>query len=128
MAQVKIYGLKTHLGPMRSQLSDVIQQALIKVFKFPADKKFQRFFLLEPDDFIFPKDRSKKYTIIEIIMFEGRSIKAKKHLIRLLYELLAASNMSAQDLEIVMIEIPQLCWGTRGVPGDELKLNYQVTV
>lgn len=129
MAQVKIYGLQTHLNPTKAQLSEVIHQCLLEVLKLPQDKKFQRFMLLEPEDFIFPSDRSEKYTIIEIIMFEGRSIETKKRLIGLLYEVLAASfGIVAQDLEIVLIETPKHNWGIRGLPGNELTLNYTVKV
>lgn len=129
MAQVKIYGLKAHLGPIKLRLSDVIHQCLVEAFKLPEDKRFHRFIALESSDFIYPKDRSEKYTIIEIIMFEGRSVESKKRLIGLLYELLAASfGISAQDLEIVMLESPRHNWGIRGLPGDELTLNYQVNV
>jgi Tautomerase enzyme len=129
LAQVKVYGLKTHLNLIKTQLSEVIHQCLVEAFKLPEDKKFQRFILLEPEDFIFPPDRSEKYTIIEIIMFEGRSIETKKRLIGLLYKLLAASfSISAQDLEIVMIETPKHSWGIRGLAGDELTLNYKVNV
>jgi phenylpyruvate tautomerase PptA (4-oxalocrotonate tautomerase family) len=129
MAQVKVYGFQTHLNTIRAQLSEVIHQCLVEAFKLPQDKKFQRFILLEPEDFFFPADRSKKYTIIEILMFEGRTVDTKKRLIGLLYELLAASfGITAQDLEIVMIETPKHNWGIRGVPGNELALDYKVTV
>jgi phenylpyruvate tautomerase PptA (4-oxalocrotonate tautomerase family) len=129
MAQVKIYGLRTQLEPLKLQLSDVIHQCLVEAFKLPEDKRFHRFITLEPDDFIFPTDRSDKYTIIEIIMFEGRSVESKKRLVGLLYELLAeAFGISAQDLEIVMLESPRHNWGIRGLPGDELALNYKVNV
>ncbi|MGL4608678.1 MAG: tautomerase family protein [Trueperaceae bacterium] len=129
MTQVKIYGLKTQLEPIKLQVSEVIHQCLVKAFKLPEDKKFQRFILLEPTNFIFPSDRSEKYTIIEITMFEGRSVEAKKRLIGLLYELLGASfGISVQDVEIVMIETPKHNWGIRGVAGDELNLNYKVNV
>ncbi len=129
MAQVKIYGLRTQLEPIKRHLSDVVHQCVVEAFKLPEDKRFHRFIALDSDDFIFPADRSEKYTIIEIIMFEGRSVESKKHLIGLLYELLAASfGISAQDLEIVMIESPKHNWGIRGLPADELTLNYQVNV
>jgi phenylpyruvate tautomerase PptA (4-oxalocrotonate tautomerase family) len=129
MAQVKVYGLQTHMGPIKVQLSELIHQCLVEAFKLPRDKKFQRFILLEPDDFIFPLDRSEKYTIIEIIMFEGRSVESKKRFISLLYELLGATfNISTQDLEIVMLETSKHNWGIRGLPGDELALNYKVNV
>jgi phenylpyruvate tautomerase PptA (4-oxalocrotonate tautomerase family) len=129
MAQVKVYGLQTHLNPIKTQLSEVIHQCLVEAFKLPRDKKFQRFILLGVEDFLFPADRSEKYTIIEIFMFEGRSVETKKRLMGLLYELLAASfDITARDLEIVMIETPQHNWGIRGLPGDELALNYAVNV
>jgi hypothetical protein len=69
---------------------------------------------LEPDDFIFSSDRSEKYTIIEIIMFEGRSLESKKRLIGLLYKSFASSlEISKQDLEIVMLESPRHNQGIR---------------
>lgn len=129
MAQVKIYGLKTQLESLKSHVSDVIHKCLIEAFKLPEDKRFHRFIALEKDDFIFPPDRSEKYTIIEIIMFEGRSLESKKLLIHLLYESFAYSlEISKQDLEIVMLESPRHNWGIRGLPGDELTLNYKVNV
>lgn len=129
MAQVKIYGLKSQLEPVKAHLSEVIHQCLVEAFKLPEDKRFHRFIALETGDFIYPSDRSEKYTIIEITMFEGRSVESKKHLIGLLYKSLATSlEILAQDLEIVMLESPRHNWGIRGLPGDELTLNYRVNV
>jgi phenylpyruvate tautomerase PptA (4-oxalocrotonate tautomerase family) len=129
LAQVKIYGLQAHLGSIKPQLSEVIHQCLVEVFKLPQDKRFQRFISLEPEDFLFPIDRSEKYMIIEITMFEGRSVETKKRLIRLLYESFAMSfGITAHDLEIVMIETPKHNWGIRGLPGDELTLSYKINI
>ncbi len=52
--------------------------------QYPTQKRFHRFFPMDKSDFIFPPDRSQSYLIIEISMFEGRSVEAKKNLIRLL--------------------------------------------
>jgi phenylpyruvate tautomerase PptA (4-oxalocrotonate tautomerase family) len=129
LAQVKVYGLQSHLGSIKPQLSEVIHHCLVEVFKLPQDKRFQRFISPLSEDFIFPPDRSEKYTIIETLMFEGRSVETKKRLIGLLYKLLAASfGITARDLEIVMIETPKHNWGIRGLAGDELTLNYTVKV
>lgn len=129
MAQVKIYGLRDELNPIKAALSEMIHRCLMDAFGLPADKKFQRFFAMDREDFYFPPDRSPRYTIIEISLFEGRSIEAKKHLIRLLFER-AASELSIAplDLEITLTETPRHNWGIRGLPGDELDLNYQVEV
>ncbi|MBB6694592.1 tautomerase family protein [Cohnella xylanilytica] len=128
MAQVKIYGIRERLRSFRETLSDIVHQCLVEAFGLPEDKRFQRFFGLDKEDFLYPPDRSEHYTIIEIVLFEGRSADAKKNLIRLLYERTAACGLTENDLEIVLIESPRSNWGIRGVPGDELGLSYRVDV
>jgi hypothetical protein len=86
LAQVKVYGLRQHLDSVKRQLSDVIHACLVEALKLPVDKRFHRFLALDASDFIYPADRSERYIIIEISMFEGRSDEAKKHLIYLLFE------------------------------------------
>ena len=129
MAQIKIYGLKERLDPIKGQLSDVIHSCVVDALQFPQDKRAHRFFLLNPDDFYYPSGRTTKYTIIEISMFEGRSVETKKYLIRLLFERAHQQlNILPQDLEITITETPKHNWGFRGMPGDEIDLNYKVEV
>jgi phenylpyruvate tautomerase PptA (4-oxalocrotonate tautomerase family) len=129
MAQVKIFGLRTHLNPIKTRLSDVIHSCLVDALKLPAEKRFHRFFSLDNDDFVYPADRTQAYTIIEISMFEGRSVEAKKGLIRLIIARLGAElNIRSQDVEITIFESPRHDWGIRGLPGDELGLDYKVEV
>jgi phenylpyruvate tautomerase PptA (4-oxalocrotonate tautomerase family) len=127
MAQVKIYALRQTLEP-RTEISNAIHDSVMTALEYPADKKFHRFFPLESEDFMFSSDRSEKYTILEISMFEGRSVTAKKKLIALLFQNFAALGISNNDLEITIFETPKHNWGIRGVPGDELNLNYKVEV
>ena len=69
------------------------------------------------------------YTIIEISMFEGRSVETKKYLIRLLFKRVHQQlDILPQDLEITITETPKHNWGFRGMPGDEIELNYRVEV
>ncbi|MCC6627774.1 MAG: tautomerase family protein [Chloroflexi bacterium] len=129
MAQVKVYGRRDQLDPIKARLSDVIHGCIVAALQYPPDKRFHRFFPLAADDFIYPADRSKRYTIIEISLFEGRSVAAKKALVRLLYERTAAElDLAPQDLEITLSETPRHNWGIRGQPGDELGLTYTVAV
>ncbi|MEY4545235.1 MAG: hypothetical protein RL685_1430 [Pseudomonadota bacterium] len=128
MAQVKIYGLASSLRPIRARLSDTIHACLVEALELPADKRFHRFFALEREDFVYPLGRSDRYTILELNMFEGRSVETKKRLIRLLFERLAPLGIAVEDLEITIIETPRHNWGIRGLPGDELGLTYEVEV
>ena len=62
-------------------------------------------------------------------MFEGRSVEAKKALIRLLFERFEKQlGIASQDVEITIFETPRSNWGFRGLPGDEHSLDYKVDV
>ena len=129
MAQIKIYGVREHLNAVKAELSDVIHSCVVDALSYPLDKRAHRFLPLDASDFFYPAGRSERYTIIEISMFEGRSVAAKKQLIRLLIERICGRfEMAAQDVEITIFETPRHNWGIRGVPGDELELNYRVDV
>ena len=129
MAQLKIYGVRERLEPIKAKLSDVIHSCVVDALQLPRDKRFHRFFPLDESDFLYPADRSDRYTILEISLFEGRTVDAKKQLIRLLFERIHAGlGISPQDLEITITETPKRNWGIRGLPGDELALGYEVEV
>lgn len=129
MAQVKVYGLRAHLDPVKARLSEVIHGRVVEALSYPPEKRFHRFFPMEPADFVYPADRTGRYTIVEISLFEGRSVEAKKRLVRLLFERARADlDLSPQDLEITLFETPRHNWGIRGRPGDELGLSYAVEV
>jgi len=128
MSQVKIYGLREYLNPIKQELSDVIHACVMEALQYPADKRAHRFFPLDSSDFYYPPGRTERYTILELSMIEGRSIEAKKHLIRLLFERAQSVGIVPQDLEITIFETPKHNWGFRGLPGDEHILNYKIEV
>jgi phenylpyruvate tautomerase PptA (4-oxalocrotonate tautomerase family) len=129
MAQIKIYGVASQLNPIKAMLSDVIHSCAVDALQYPEDKRAHRFFPLDPTDFYFPAGRTERYTIIEVSMFEGRSVQAKKQLIRLMYERIQAEfGIAAQDIEVTITETPKHNWGIRGLPGDEVGLNYKIDV
>ncbi len=129
MGQIKIYGVKDRLNPVKETLSDVIHSCMVEALEFPEDKRFHRFISMEKEDFYYASGRTDAYTIIEVSMFEGRSTEAKKQLIRLLFERIQDKlSITSEDIEITIFETPMHNWGIRGVPGDELALHYKVDV
>ena len=129
MGQIKIFGIKENLNPIKAQLSDVVHSCVVDALQFPQDKRAHRFFPLDKEDFYYPDGRTDAYTIIEITMINGRSVAAKKKLIRLLFERVEAEiGITSTDLEICIMESPAHNWGFRGMHGDEVKLNYKIDV
>lgn len=129
MSQIKIYGIKEFLNPIKIQLSDVIHSCVVQALQFPVDKRAHRFFPLEKEDMLYPAGRTDAYTIIEITMISGRSVEAKKKLIRLLFDNIQQEvGITFQDIEICIYESPPCNWGFRGLHGDEVMLNYKIDV
>ncbi|ELW83289.1 TPA: tautomerase family protein [Acinetobacter nosocomialis] len=129
MSQVKIYANERTIIQYRELLSHAIHQALIEELKYPVEKRFQRFFSLKPENFIYPSDRSQHYVIIELSMFTGRSTETKKRLIQTLFRNIEQyCRITPQDIEITIFETPKENRGIRGQNADELHLNYQVNV
>ena len=129
MAQFKIYGLREHLNPIKAALSDLIHGCVVEALCYPTDKRAHRFFPLERSDFFYPAGRSERYTILELSLFEGRSVEAKKRLMRLLVERCERElGITAVDLEITIMETPKANGCFRGRPGDKHVLDYKAEV
>lgn len=126
---VKVHALRERLQGKRQLISDAIQAALTQAWGMPAEKRAHRFFPLEREDVFAPPDRSDDYTLIEITAIQGRSMEAKKALVRALFDRVSvAAHIALQDLEIVIVEAPPENWGFRGLHGDEARLPYEVKV
>ena len=129
MAQIKIYGYRQHLEPIQQKLSNVLHNCVVDTLQYPQDKRFHRFVKLDDGDFYYGSERSEQYTIIEISIFEGRSISVKKALIRAIFRQFESElDISPNDVEITIFETPRHNWGIRGKVGDELDLGYKVDV
>jgi phenylpyruvate tautomerase PptA (4-oxalocrotonate tautomerase family) len=129
MAQFKIYGRIDHLRSAHEKLGELIHAAAVRTLKLPTDKRFQRFIALEDWQLVTPADRSERYTLIEIVMFSGRTLDTKKALVRaLMDDIVSGLDIAPADVEITILESPRENWGIRGQHGDELALNYKVDV
>lgn len=129
MAQIKIYGIKEYLIPLRSVLSEVIHECVMEALHFPPDKRAHRFFPMNKENMLYPEGRSDAYTIIEISMIEGRTVETKKKLIRLLFDkIMDRVGIGYQDIEICINESSACNWGFRGMHGDEVQLNYKINI
>ena len=128
MAQVKVYGRRDVWAGRQREVSDAVQGALVSAWGLPPEKRFHRFLLLDADDMVVPA-RSAAYLVVEITCFTGRSDAAVRRLLATLYDDVApVLGLTAEDLEVVVLEVHASRWGIRGMAGDELALDYRVDV
>ena len=130
MPQAKIYGIRENLVPVREQISQAVNDAISDAFQFPSQRKLQRFFPMDREDFIFPShERSDRYLIIEILTFEGRSADTLKDLVRQIVRRIGESTaIEPRDIDVIIQQQPRHAWGLMGENGDEIGLSYKVNV
>ena len=50
MPTAKIFALRKTMDPIKTELSDSINECVSKALKFPREKRLQRFFPMEEED------------------------------------------------------------------------------
>lgn len=80
MPLVKIEIRKGNSKDYKKAVLDGVHDALVESVKIPDNDRFQRIYELDEDDFEAPDNKTDNVTLIQIVMFEGRSFEAKKAL------------------------------------------------
>ncbi len=129
MPLVKVSLLKGKSKEEKEALLDAIHAALMEAFKIPENDRNQRIFEFEPENFEIPEGKTSNYILIEMDVFPGRSIEAKRKLYQTVVQNLQRHYIQASDVLIVLNE-PQLDnWGVRGgVPAGTIDLGFKIDV
>ena len=114
MPHVRIEIVKGRSLEERRGLFQAVHDALLEAFRIPDDDRTQRIVEHEPDNFEIPPGSSKRYTLIEITAFPGRSAEAKRNLYRALVQKLGEIAIAPMDVSIVILEPRLESWGVRG--------------
>jgi phenylpyruvate tautomerase PptA (4-oxalocrotonate tautomerase family) len=130
MPLVKIDIIEGHSQPYKSALLEGVHRALVTAFKIPEEDRNQRLNELPEINFEKRRERSKDFTIIEIIVFKGRSLEAKKGLYAEIAKNLAANpGIAGDDIIVVLNEQPLENWGVHGgQAASEVDLGFKVNV
>jgi len=108
---------------------DAVQSALREALKIPEGDRTLRLIEHPASHFAVPPGRGKKFTLIEVTMFSGRSMGAKRNLYQAIVRNLAALDVPPHDIKITLIEAPPENWGVRGgMPASEIDLGFKIDV
>ena len=81
------------------------------------------------EDFQVPPGKTENYTLVEITLFKGRSMDAKKNLYKAIVQNLGSLGIAPEDILTVLIESPPENWGVRGgVPASEVDLGFKIEI
>jgi hypothetical protein len=106
-----------------------IHSALREALKIPEADRTLRLIEHSASHFAVPPGRGEKFTLVEVTMFSGRSMSAKRALYQAVVRNLAAVGVPPLDIKITVIETPPENWGLRGgTPASELDLGFKIDV
>jgi phenylpyruvate tautomerase PptA (4-oxalocrotonate tautomerase family) len=108
---------------------EAIYLAQRQALKVPEDDRQIRFVEHRPEHFHAPPGKTENYTVVEISIFAGRSLDAKRALYQAIVRNLGALGIAPSDILIVLHEVPLDNWGIRGgIPASEVDLGFKVNV
>lgn len=108
---------------------EAVHAALVEGLKIPEGDRAVRLVVHQPHRFAIPPDRTDRYTVVSVDLFEGRSLDAKRRLYQALVANLGALGIPADHVKILLREIPAENWGIRGgQPASEVDLGFKVDV
>ena len=110
-------------------LIQALHAAMLEALKIPERDKQIRFVEHRPEHFAVPPEVTENYTLVELSMFPGRSLEAKRNLYQGIVTRFGEIGIEPNDIFIVLNEVPRENWGIRGgVPASEVDLGFKINV
>jgi len=108
---------------------EAVYLAQREALKVPEHDRQIRFIEHRPEHFHVPPGKTENFTLVEIALFAGRSLEAKRFLYQAIVKNLGEVGIAPGDIFIVLQEIPLDNWGIRGgIPASEVDLGFKVNV
>jgi phenylpyruvate tautomerase PptA (4-oxalocrotonate tautomerase family) len=113
----------------KSRLLDAIHAGAVEALQIPDEDRTQILTEHPADAFEFPPGRGERFTLVEVTMFAGRSLDAKRRLYRAVVRHLGRLGIPPSDVLIVLNEVPLENWGIRdGTPASDVDLGFEVGI
>ena len=116
------------LGDRQADLLEAVQRALVEGIRIPAGDRCIRLHELPPQAMLVPPGRGENYTVIEISMFKGRSLEAKRRLYAALVRELSGFGVEPRDVKVLLHEPERENWSVGGVALSDVELSFKVEV
>lgn len=129
MPNVTIEVRKQYTPQEEEQIIAAVHAALMEGIKTPEWDRTIRLITHAPHRFAAPPGRGERYTLVDIDLFSGRSLEAKRALYQALVRNLGIFGIPADHVKVLLRESGAENWGIRdGVPASEVDLGFKVDV
>ncbi len=108
---------------------NALHRAQMEALRTPEWDRTLRLIEHGDDEFAVPLGRGPRYSLVEFTLFAGRTSEAKRNLYRAIVRHLGALGVPAEDIKIVLFEVPLENWGIRGgQAASDVDLGFEVKV
>jgi len=113
----------------KKSILDAVHDSLVAAFKIPDHDRNQRIIEVPKENLACPTGKAEYFIIIEMTVFPGRSLQAKRALYQEIVSRLKKLEIGGDDILIVLNEPPLENWGIRGgYPASEVDIGFKVDV
>ncbi len=110
-------------------IMEAVYQAQREALKVPEGDRQIRYIEHKPEHFAVPPGKTENYTFVEITLFPGRSLEAKRKLYQSIVRRFGELGIEPSDIFIVLNEPSLDNWGIRGgVPASEIDIGFKLDV
>ncbi|HEY0856110.1 MAG TPA: tautomerase family protein [Albitalea sp.] len=109
-------------------LMEAVHEALREALKVPEGDRQIRYVEHKPEHFAVAPGKTENYTLVEITMFPGRSVEAKRNLHHAVVRRFGELGIEPADVLVVLHEPPLDNWGLGGVPASQARLGVDLNV
>jgi phenylpyruvate tautomerase PptA (4-oxalocrotonate tautomerase family) len=100
-------------------LMEAVYLSMREALKVPEDDRQVRYIEHRPEHFWVAPGKTENYTLVEVMMFPGRGIDAKRTLYQGIVQRLGALGIAPLDVMVVLTEPPKESWGVLGLPASD---------
>jgi phenylpyruvate tautomerase PptA (4-oxalocrotonate tautomerase family) len=111
------------------EVLEAVQAALVEALRIPATDRDVVLDIFDESQRIIRPTRSDYFTRVEVTLFSGRSMAAKRLLYSALVRNLSSLGVPPGEVKTVLIEVPAENWGLQGGhPASEIDLGFEINV
>jgi phenylpyruvate tautomerase PptA (4-oxalocrotonate tautomerase family) len=128
MPTSKIEVLRNRPAAEVQAMMQALYEAQREALKVPEDDRQIRYVEHKREHFPIPPDKTENYTIVEISIFPGRSLEAKRNLYKGIFQRFEKLGIQATDLIVILNEPHMDNYGIRGLPASEVEIGFKLDV
>jgi hypothetical protein len=102
------------LNGKQAAFLEAVHGAVVEALKTPDDEPLARLIEHPVGSYLTPRAAGERFTRIEVVLFRGRSLEAKRRLYRAMVRHLCPFDVPPEDVKIVLVEVTAEDVGFRG--------------